>query len=67
MRPSLTYIGFGLVALASAAPPNKQHNRVVSCQVGSIDRMAWPDACVGDAFLSDDVAGAYIHFDGCGR
>ena len=67
MRPSLTYIGFGLETLVSAAPPNKQHNRVISCQVGPIDRMAWLDACVEMALLSDVFAGAYVYFHGCGR
>ena len=45
MRPFLTYVGFGLVALVSAAPSNKQHNRVVACQVGVECRL-----CLADRF-----------------
>lgn len=64
MRPFLTYVGFGLVALVSAAPSNKQHNRVVACQVGVECRWAWLLASVGTALLSDTFAGAYVYLHG---
>ncbi|KAM0705842.1 hypothetical protein Q7P35_007202 [Cladosporium inversicolor] len=46
MRSALTYVGFGLAALVSAVPQNKQGNRVVSCQEPTLTSMVVVDETI---------------------